>query len=60
MVPYLAESVTPNAEFTEWKITLRDGITFHDGTPLNADALVQNFDAYRKSTLIGCGAEGRR
>ncbi len=53
MVPYLAKSVTPNAEFTEWKITLRDGITFHDGTPLNADALVQNFDAYRKSTLIG-------
>jgi peptide/nickel transport system substrate-binding protein len=53
MVPYLAKSVTPNAEFTEWKITLRDGITFHDGSPLNADALVQNFDAYRKSTLIG-------
>ena len=53
MVPYLAKSVTPNAAFTEWKITLRDGITFHDGTPLNADALVQNFDAYRKSALIG-------
>jgi len=53
MVPYLAESVEPNAAFTEWKITLRDGITFHDGTPLNADALVQNFDSYRKSTLIG-------
>jgi peptide/nickel transport system substrate-binding protein len=53
MVPYLAKTVTPNAAFTEWKITLRDGIKFHDGTPLNADALVQNFDAYRKSSLIG-------
>jgi peptide/nickel transport system substrate-binding protein len=53
MVPYLAKSVTPNATFDSWVITLRDGITFHDGTPLNADALVQNFDAYRKSTLIG-------
>ena len=53
MVPYLAKSVTPNAAFTEWKITLRDGITFHDGTPLNADAVVQNFDAYRKSALLG-------
>ncbi len=53
MVPYLAKSVTPNAAYTEWKITLRDGIKFHDGTPLNADALVQNFDAYRKSALIG-------
>ena len=38
MVPYLAKSVEPNADFTEWKITLRDGITFHDGTPLDADA----------------------
>jgi peptide/nickel transport system substrate-binding protein len=53
MVPYLAKSVTPNAEFTEWKITLRDGVKFHDGTPLDAAAIVQNFDAYRKSTLIG-------
>ena len=53
MVPYLAKSVTPNATFDSWVITLRDGIKFHDGTPLNADALVQNFEAYRKSTLIG-------
>jgi len=53
MVPYLAKSVTPNATFDSWKITLRDGIKFHDGTPLTADAVVQNFDAYRKSTLLG-------
>jgi len=53
MVPYLAKSVTPNADFTSWTITLRDGIKFHDGTPLDAAAVVQNFDAYRKSTLLG-------
>jgi peptide/nickel transport system substrate-binding protein len=53
MVPYLAESVEPNAEFTEWKITLRDGIKFHDGTALDSAALVRNFEEYRKSTLIG-------
>jgi peptide/nickel transport system substrate-binding protein len=53
MVPYLAESVEPNADFTEWKITLRDGITFHDGTPLDSAALLRNFEEYRKSTLIG-------
>jgi peptide/nickel transport system substrate-binding protein len=29
--PFLAESVTPNADFTEWTVTLREGITFHDG-----------------------------
>ena len=57
MVPYLAESVEPNADFTEWKITLRDGITFHDGTPLDSAALVRNFEEYRKSTLIGAALE---
>jgi len=46
-VPYLAESVKPNADLTEWTIGLRDGVTFHDGTPLDADALKLNLDAYR-------------
>jgi peptide/nickel transport system substrate-binding protein len=53
MVPYLAESVEPNADYTQWTITLRDGITFHDGTPVDADAVLANFDAYRGSTLLG-------
>lgn len=46
-VPYLAESVTPNAEFTEWTIKLRSGITFTDGTPLDAEAVKLNLDSYR-------------
>ena len=37
--PFLAESIEPNADFTEWTVKLREGITFHDGTPLNADAV---------------------
>jgi len=45
-VPYLAESVEPNADFTEWTITLREGIEFHDGTPLNADAVKLNLDTF--------------
>jgi peptide/nickel transport system substrate-binding protein len=53
MVPYLAKSVEPNADYTQWKITLRDGIKFQDGTPLDSAALLQNFTEYRKSTLIG-------
>src|SRR3954462_11993032 len=53
MVPYLAKSVEPNATFDSWTITLRDGIKFHDGTPLDSAALVRNFEEYRKSTLIG-------
>ncbi len=53
IVPYLAKSVTPNATFDSWVITLRDGVKFHDGTPLDSAALVRNFEEYRKSALIG-------
>ena len=37
--PYLAESLEPNDDYTEWTITLRDGVTFHDGTPLTAEVV---------------------
>jgi peptide/nickel transport system substrate-binding protein len=53
MVPYLAKSVEPNADFTQWTITLRDGVNFHDGTPVDGAAVAQNIEAYRASTLIG-------
>lgn len=46
-VPYLAESVEPNADFTQWTITVRDGITFHDGSPLTAEVVKNNLDAFR-------------
>jgi ABC-type transport system substrate-binding protein len=51
--PYLAQSVTPNSDMTVWTITLRPGVTFHDGSPLNADVLVANFQALRQSPLTG-------
>jgi len=50
-VPYLAESVEPNEEYTEWTITVRDGVKFHDGSDLTATVVKNNLDAYR-------GAEG--
>jgi peptide/nickel transport system substrate-binding protein len=43
----LAESLTPNADFTQWTVKLRPGITFHDGTPLDAQVVKNNLDAYR-------------
>jgi peptide/nickel transport system substrate-binding protein len=46
-VPYLAKSVDHNADYTVWTIALRDGITFHDGSPLNAQVVKNNLDAYR-------------
>jgi peptide/nickel transport system substrate-binding protein len=44
--PYLAESIEPNDDFTEWTLRLRSGVRFHDGTPLNAQALKRNWDDY--------------
>lgn len=35
--PWLADSVESNADATVWKLTLRSGVTFHDGKPLTAD-----------------------
>jgi peptide/nickel transport system substrate-binding protein len=46
-VPFLAESVEPNDDYTEWTITLRDGVKFHDGSDLTADVVKNNIDAYR-------------
>lgn len=37
--PYLAEAVEPNDDFTEWTVTLRPGVRFHDGTTLDAEAM---------------------
>jgi ABC-type transport system substrate-binding protein len=49
--PYLARSITPNADYTEWTIALRPGITFHDGSPLDANAVKVNLDAYAHAPL---------
>ncbi len=46
-VPFLAQAVTPNTDYTKWTIKLRSGIKFHDGTPLTAQVVKDNLDAYR-------------
>jgi ABC-type transport system substrate-binding protein len=51
--PYLAKSVTPAEDFMSWEIELRDGISFHDGEPLNAAAVVSFINAQKESALLG-------
>lgn len=51
-VPYLAKSVTHNATYDEWTITLRDGIKFHDGELLDANAVAKNINAWRSGLLL--------
>jgi ABC-type transport system substrate-binding protein len=41
--PALAESCEPNADLTEYICTLRQGVTFHDGTGLDANDVVVTF-----------------
>ena len=47
MQPMLAESVEPNATFDSWTIKIRPGITFHDGSKLDAKVVANNLNAYR-------------
>ena len=49
--PHLAASVLPNADMTSWTVTLRPNVRFHDGSPLTADVVLQNFHALKTSAL---------
>jgi peptide/nickel transport system substrate-binding protein len=46
LAPGLATEWSSNPEGTEWTFTLREGVTFHDGTPFNAEAVCFNFDRW--------------
>jgi peptide/nickel transport system substrate-binding protein len=46
--PNLAESVEANDDYTAYTLTLREGIEFHDGEPLDAEAVVANFELHRE------------
>lgn len=45
--PLLATSWA-TADSRLWTFTLRDGVSFHDGTPFDADAVVANFELLRR------------
>lgn len=46
LAPSLAESWTTSDDGLEFIFTLRQGVTFHDGTPFNADVVIANFNRW--------------
>jgi peptide/nickel transport system substrate-binding protein len=56
--PYLAESLSPNAAFDMWTLTLRPGVVFHDGSTLTATVVKNNLEAVRTSALTGGAVAG--
>lgn len=42
-IPGLATSWAPSADDTVWTFTLREGVTFHNGRPVNAEAVRASF-----------------
>ena len=49
LVPGLAESWEVRKDQpTKWVFKLRKGVTFHDGSPFNADAVVFSFESIKK------------
>ncbi len=46
--PLLATSWESNADGTVWTFHLREGVTFHDGEPLTADAVKKSIEAAKE------------
>ena len=49
-VSALAEECTANEDSTVWTCKLREGVTFHDGTDFNADAVIYNFERWKTTS----------
>ncbi|MGH9172116.1 MAG: ABC transporter substrate-binding protein [Acidimicrobiales bacterium] len=50
--PYLAKSLTHNANYTVWTIGLRSGIKFQNGQALNAAAVALQLNMCKSSLLV--------
>ncbi len=44
LIPELALEATPSEGGKSWTIRLRQGVSFHDGTPFNVDAVVAHWE----------------
>jgi peptide/nickel transport system substrate-binding protein len=51
IAPVLVESFESNEDATEWTLQIREGITFHDGTPLDGAAVEFNMESCQYAPL---------
>jgi len=51
--PYLAKSLTPSADYRTWTITIRPGVNFSDGTPVDGAAVAKSLRAAMADPLVG-------
>lgn len=51
--PVLAKSIEPSDDYTAWTIEMRSGITFHDGSKLDAKVVKNQLDKDVSSFLVG-------
>jgi peptide/nickel transport system substrate-binding protein len=64
LVPDIATDLgTPNADFTEWTYTIRDGVRFEDGSEVTADdvayGIKRSFDPKRFASVYGPASYSR-
>ncbi len=52
-LPMLALSASHNANYTVWTINLRQGVSFTNGDPFNADIVVANYTAANADPTVG-------
>ncbi len=52
-LPMLALSATPNSNYTQWTVALRQGVKFSNGDPFNADVVVANWAASAADPTVG-------
>jgi peptide/nickel transport system substrate-binding protein len=53
IVPRLATSWETSEDGLTWVFQLQEGVTFHDGTPFNAEAVAWNFNSWRDTSHEG-------
>lgn len=58
MVGLLATGATPSSDLKTWVVSLRPNVTFHDGTPFDASAVITNFNAIRGMTHLASISRG--